>query len=215
MKQTLRVNRPASFGSIIASLPAVGTQAFAESFVRGELSTYGMGSQLAEWLIAQETGEKTAASIGKACQKHLASFGLMPANPGYQSIRKDAKQGGMILAAARCCQKVEQATSRALKPALVVVADSTPDAVTLANMTDEERAKVMLATPSATPSNVEVQHLDSKGKQRTALGDLKGLTAKGELARIFAEMQQACINEDLSKLSDLILEGQKILAIAK
>ena len=86
-----------------------GTKAFADSFVKGELSTYGQASSLAQWLIEQAQGEKTAATIGKACQKHLADFGLMPASPGYQSIRKDKAQTGMVLAAARCCQSVEQA----------------------------------------------------------------------------------------------------------
>ena len=197
MKQTLRVNRPANFGSIVAALPVPGTESFALSFVKGELSTYGMGSQLAEWLISQEaTGEKTAAIIGKACQKHLASFGLMPASPGYQSIRKDKNQSGMVLASARCCQKVEQAASRLLAPVKVDSTDNSTD-----NSTDK---------PTVTK-------LDDKGKARTALGDIKasGITGKAELARIFASMQQAVVEEDLDKLSLLILEGQKILAIAK
>lgn len=181
--------------------PSVGTKAFAESFIRGELSTYGQASQLATWLIEQDN-EKTAASIGKACQRHLSGHGLMPASPGYQSLRKDKQQGGMILAAARCCQAVEQAAKRALFVAEVKATDN--------KATDNK------PTDNKSTDKPIVQ-LDEKGKARTALGDIKasGITGKAELARIFSELQQACIEENLDKISTLILEGQKILAIAK
>lgn len=176
--------------------PIVGTKAFAESFIRGELSTYGQASQLANYLIEQSV-EKTAASIGKACQRHLAGHGLMPASPGYQSLRKDKQQGGMILAAARCCQAVEQAAKRALFVAEVKATD---------NKTTDNKT-----------TDKPIVQLDAKGKARTALGDIKasGITGKAELARIFSELQQACVEENLDKISTLILEGQKILAIAK
>lgn len=181
----------------ITVAPTVGTKAFAESFIRGELSTYGQASQLATWLIEQDN-EKTAASIGKACQRHLSSHGLMPASPGYQSLRKDKQQGGMVLAAARCCQAVEQAAKRALFVA--EVKEATDNKATDNKATDKP-----------------IVQLDEKGKARTALGDIKasGITGKAELARIFSELQQACVEENLDKISTLILEGQKILAIAK
>ena len=176
-----------------------GSEAFSKEYVNVTGKAYGMASSFAQWIIAQDVALTTPSQVANRAQEILKGHGF-PLPKGYQTVRKNkADFSALQVTIAESIQAVEQAAKRALSP---VVAPAAPAAAP--------------AAPSA-PAAPEAVKLDDKGKARTALGDLKsaGITGKAELARIFSEMQQAVVEENLDKLSILILEGQKILVIAK
>ena len=195
MRNTQRAIIERSKVFVAPAPPVPGTPAFSKLFIETTGKFEGLKKGLAVYLVDKHnptTGVQGANHAQVLFNEH--GFKL---SSGYQTVRKDKKKGlvpsrftAMEYMIADACAAMETAVTREI----------------------EKRTPAPAAAPAA-----EVVKLDDKGKARTALGDLKsaGITGKAELARIFAELQQACIEQDLDKISILILEGQKILAIAK
>ena len=191
MRNTQRAIIERSKVFVAPAPPVPGTPAFSKLFIETTGKFEGLKKGLAVYLVDKHnptTGVQGANHAQVLFNEH--GFKL---SSGYQTVRKDKKKGlvpsrftAMEYMIADACAAMETAVTREI----------------------EKRTPA----PAA-----EVVKLDDKGRARTALGDLKsaGITGKAELARIFSEMQQAVVEENLDKLSILILEGQKILAIAK